>query len=193
MAPRRLSAFIDISKQFLVQDTLGAENLIRKLLVEAINDKLEATILSDAAASGNVPAGIFNGVTATTISDYAGVCDFEAELDEANFVGDFKYVINPKAKAALRSMIKGTNATGMIMENDAIDGTPTEMTTHMADMTLAYGDWSQLYIGQWGAIDLTVDPYTKAANGQVRLVINAFFDYKVVRDGAIVLGEVSNE
>lgn len=190
MAPRRLSAYIDISKQFLVQDTLGAENLIRKLLVEAINDKLEATILSDAAASGNVPAGIFNGVTATTIASYADVCDFESELDENNFVGDFKYVINPKAKAALRSMIKGTNATGMIMENDAIDGTACETTTHMAQDTLAYGDWSQLYIGQWGAIDLTVDPYTKAANGQVRLVINAFFDYKVVRDGAIVLGQI---
>ena len=193
MAPRRLSAYVDISKQFLVQDSLGAENLIRKQLVEAINDKLEATILSDAAASGNVPAGIFNGVTATEIASYADVCDFEAELDNANFIGDFKYVINPKAKAALRSMIKGTNATGMVMENNAIDGTPTEMTTHMDTDTLAYGDWSQLYIGQWGAIDLTVDPYTKAADGQVRLVINAFFDYKVVRDGAIVLGQIKRD
>lgn len=190
MAPRRLSAYVDISKQFLVQDSLGAENLIRKQLVEAINDKLEATILSDAAASGNVPAGIFNGLTPTNITDFASVCEFESALDENNFVGDFKYVINPKAKAYLRSTIKGTNATGMVMENDAIDGTPCETTTHMHEDTMAYGDWSQLYIGQWGAIDLTVDPYTKAADGQVRLVINAFFDYKVVRNGAIVLGQI---
>lgn len=190
MAPRRLSAYIDISKQFLVQDSLGAENLIRKQLVEAINDKLEATILSDAAASGTVPAGIFNGITPTDITDYASVCDFEAKLDENNFVGDFKYVINPKAKAYLRSEIKGTNATGMIMENDAIDGTATETTTHMATDTVAYGAWDNLYIGQWGGIDLTVDNYTQATKGCVRLVINAFFDYKVVRDGAIVLGKI---
>ena len=190
MAPRRLSAYIDISKQFLVQDSLGAENLIRKQLVEAINDKLEATILSDAAASGNVPAGIFNGVTPTDITDYASVCDFESELDENNFVGEFKYVINPKAKAFLRAAIKGTNATGMIMENDAIDGTPAETTTHMKEDTLAYGDWNNLYIGQWGGIDLTVDNYTQATKGCVRLVINAFFDYKVVREGAIVLGKI---
>lgn len=190
MAPRRLSAYIDISKQFLVQDSLGAENLIRKQLVEAINDKLEATILSDAAASGNVPAGIFNGITPTDITDYASVCDFEAKLDENNFVGDFKYVISPKAKAYLRSAIKGTNATGMIMENDAIDGTAAETTTHMATDSMAYGDWSNLYIGQWGGIDLTVDNYTQATKGCVRLVINAFFDYKVVRDGAIVLGKI---
>ena len=189
MAPRRLSAYIDISKQFLVQDTLGAEALIRKLLVEAINDKLEATILSDDAASGSKPAGIFYGVSPVEISDYADVCDFEASLEENNFIGDFKYVINPKAKAALRSMIKGTNATGMVLENNAIDGTPAEVTTHMEDNLMAYGSWGDLFIGQWGAIDLTVDPYTKAASGQVRLVINAFFDYKVVREGAIVLGE----
>jgi HK97 family phage prohead protease/HK97 family phage major capsid protein len=193
MAPRRLSAYIDISKQFLVQDTLGAEALIRKLLVEAINDKLEATILSDAAASGNVPAGIFNGVTPTAITDYASVCEFESELDQNNFVGDFKYVINPKAKAYLRSTIKGTNATGMLMENDAIDGTPCETTTHMAEDTLAYGDWSQLYIAQFGGLDLTVDSYTQATKGCIRLVVNAFFDYKVVREGAIVLGEIKRD
>ena len=191
MAPRRISAYIDISKQFLVQDSLGAEALIRKQLVEAINDKLEATILSDAAASGNVPAGIFNGVVPTNITDYASVCNFESELDQNNFVGEFKYVINPKAKAYLRSSIKGTNATGMILENDAIDGTPAEVTTHMKEDTIAYGDWNNLYIGQWGGIDLLVDNYTQATNGCVRLVINAFFDYKVVRDGAIVLGKIT--
>ena len=190
MAPRRLSAYIDISKQFLAQDSLGAEALIRKQLVEAINDKLEATILSDAAASGNVPAGIFNGVVPTEITDYASVCNFESELDQNNIVGEFKYVINPKAKAYLRASIKGTNATGMILENDAIDGTPADVTTHMKDDTIAYGDWNNLYIGQWGGIDLTVDNYTQATNGCVRLVINAFFDYKVVRDGAIVLGKI---
>ena len=190
MAPRRLSAYIDISKQFLAQDSLGAENLIRTQLVEAINDKLEATILSDAAANGTVPAGIFNGITPTDITDYASVCDFEAKLDENNFVGDFKYVINPKAKAYLRSAIKGTNATGMIMENDSIDGTAAETTTHMATDNLAYGDWSNLYIGQWGGVDLLIDNYTQATKGCVRLVINAFFDYKVVRDGAIVLGKI---
>lgn len=193
MSPRRLSAYVDISKQFLIQDTLGAENLIRKLLVEAINDKLESTILSDGAASGNVPAGIFYNVTPSDVADFSDVCDLEASLDESNFVGEFKYVINPKAKAALRSMIKGTNATGMVMENNAIDGTPAEVTTHMDRDLMAYGDWSNLYIAQFGGLDLVVDNYTQATKGCVRLVINAFFDYAVVRDGAIVLGKIDRK
>ena len=190
MSPRRLSAYVDISKQFLIQDTLGAEALIRKLLVEAINDKLEATILSDDAASGAKPAGIFYNVSPTDIEDFNDVCEFESTLDENNFVGDFKYVINPKAKAYLRATIKGTNATGMVMENDAIDGTPCETTTHMEEDTLAYGSWGDLYIAQFGGVDLLIDNYTQATKGCIRLVINAFFDYKVVRDGAIVLGKI---
>jgi len=32
--------------------------------------------------------------------------------------------------------------------------------------------------------DLTVDPYTQAANGKVRLVINAYFDAKPRRANA---------
>ena len=192
MTPHRIAVEVPISKQFLIQDTLGAENLIRKLIVEKINDKLEATILSNAAASGFVPAGIFNGVSATTVADFTDICDLEATLEDNNFSGDFKYIVNPKAKSALRSMIKGTNATGMVWEDDEIDGTPADWTTNMNNYTLAYGNWSDLYIGQWGALDLTVDPYTLAGDGQIRIIAQAWFDYKVVRDGAIVLGEVSH-
>ena len=41
-------------------------------------------------------------------------------------------------------------------------------------------------IGQWGAIDLTVDPYSQATNGKVRLVVNAYFDAKPRRADAFV-------
>ena len=34
--------------------------------------------------------------------------------------------------------------------------------------------------------DLTVDPYTQAANGKVRLVINAYFDAKPRRAASFV-------
>ena len=45
-------------------------------------------------------------------------------------------------------------------------------------------------IGQWGGIDLTVDPYTQAANGKVRLVINAYFDAKPRRAASFVTASV---
>ena len=193
LTPHRLSAYIDISKQFLVQDSLGAEALIRRDLVAAIQSKLESTIFSTDAADGSKPAGIFNGVTPTKVTDFKGLCTLESDVEDANFYAPSKYIVSPKAKAAMRAMAKSTKSTQLVMEGDNIDGTPVLSTGHMAKDTFAYGDWSQLYVGQWGAIDLTVDPYTKAADGQVRLVINAFFDFKLVRPKAVVYGTTAGE
>ena len=188
LTPHRLSAYIDVSKQFLVQDSLGAEALIRRDLVNAIQSKLEDTIFSTAVASAGKPAGIFAGVTPTKVTDFKGLCTLESDVEDANFYGPAKYIVSPKAKAAMRAMAKSTKSTQLVMEGDNIDGTPVLSTGHIAKDTFAYGDWSQLYVGQWGAIDLTVDPYTKAADGQVRLVVNAFFDFKLVRPKAVVYG-----
>ena len=193
LTPHRLSAYIDISKQFLVQDSLGAEALIRRDLVNAIQSKLEATIFSTDAADGSKPAGIFNGVSPTKVTDFKGLCTLESDVEDANFYAPSKYIVSPKAKAAMRAMAKSTKSTQLVLEGDNIDGVPVLSTGHIAKNTFAYGDWSQLYVGQWGAIDLTVDPYTKAAAGQVRLVINAFFDFKLVRPKAVVYGTTAGE
>ena len=193
LTPHRLSAYIDISKQFLVQDSLGAEALIRRDLVNAIQSKLEATIFSTDAADGSKPAGIFDGVSPTKVTDFKGLCTLESNVEDANFYGPAKYIVSPKAKAAMRAMAKSTKSTQLVLEGDNIDGVPVLSTGHIAKDTFAYGDWSQLYVGQWGAIDLTVDPYTKAADGQVRLVINAFFDFKLVRPKAVVYGTTAGE
>lgn len=193
LTPHRLSAYIDVSKQFLVQDSLGAEALIRRDLVNAIQAKLEDTIFGTEAAAGGKPAGIFYNVTPTKVTDFKGLCTLESDVEDANFYGPAKYIVSPKAKAAMRAMAKSTKSTQLVMEGDNIDGTPVLSTGHIAKDAFAYGDWSQLYVGQWGAIDLTVDPYTKAAAGQVRLVINAFFDFKLVRPKAVVYGTTAGE
>lgn len=193
LTPHRLSAYIDISKQFLVQDSLGAEALIRRDLVNAIQSKLEATIFSTDAADGSKPAGIFYGVTPTKVTDFKGLCTLESDVEDANFYAPSKYIVSPKAKAAMRAMAKSTKSTQLVLEGDNIDGVPVLSTGHIAKDAFAYGDWSQLYVGQWGAIDLTVDPYTKAADGQVRLVVNCFFDFKLVRPKAVVYGTTAGE
>lgn len=189
LQPKRLTAYIDISKQFLVQDSLSAEALIRQDLINAINSKLESTILGSETGA-NQPSGMFNGITATSVTDFAGVCNLEAAIEDANVIGECKYVMSNKAKAAFRNMAKSAKSTQLVMEGGMIDGTPVLNTSNVEGKNFIYGDFSNLAIGQWGAIDLTVDPYTKAAQGQVRLVINAYFDAKVLRPEAFAFGTV---
>ena len=190
LQPKRLTAYVDISKQLLAQDTIGVEAAIRRDIVNALNDKLEATIFGAAAGTTTQPAGIFYGATEVNIDDYAGLCAFEAGLDDANINGQKKYLMGNTAKATFRSMIKGTNATGMVMEANQIDGTPMLNTSNVSTKKFVYGDFNYLAVGSWGDIDITIDQYTQAVNGCIRLVINAFFDAVVLRPEAFKFGNV---
>ncbi len=195
LTPHRLTAYVDISKQMIVQDSVDVENTIRTDLINAINSKLEETILGsgDGKEGGSVviaPVGMFNTLTAETVADFEDLCTVESDVEDANVLGECKYVMSNKAKAALRGMIKGTNGTGMVYESNAVDGTPAFNTSHVDGKKYIYGDWSNLAIGSWGGIDLTVDPYTKAAAGQIRIVVNAFFDAKILREDAFAAGQI---
>jgi len=193
LQPKRLSAYIDISKQLLAQDTIGVEAAIRRDIVKALNDKLEATLLDDAAGTSEQPAGLFYDKTLAHVTDFAKLCDFEAEVEEDNVYGNMKYVLSPKAKAAFRCMIKGTNATGMVYENGEMDGIQTLVTSNVEAKKFIYGNFENLVVGSWGDIELVLDPYTQATKGCVRIVINAFFDFKTVRDEAFAFGTVEAE
>lgn len=192
LQPKRLTAYVDISKQFLVQDSIGAEQAIRADIVAAINSKLESTILGSAQGSTTTPAGIFYGQSPKTIATFKDICDLEASIEDANVIGECKYVMSNKAKAALRNMPKSTKSTQLVMENGEVDGTPVLNTSNVEAQNIAYGDWNNLAIGQWGSIDLVVDPYTLAKDGQVRIVINAFFDAVTLRPEAFAFGTTQN-
>lgn len=192
LQPKRLTAYINISKQFLAQDSNDAEAIIRQDLINAINSKLESTILGSGSGSTTEPAGIFvtSAITATT-TDYKKLAALEATIEDANVINDCKYIMSNSAKATFRTTQKGSGTASFILENNEIDGQQVLNTSNVEKNYFAYGDFSNLAVGQWGGIDLVVDPYTKAADGCVRLVINAYFDAKVLRDGTIVTGKVA--
>lgn len=188
LTPHRLTAYIDISKQLLNQDAIGVENLIRTDIINAVNNKLEATILGSAAA-GAGPAGMFYGQTPTLANTFATIASLEATVESANIMGECKYIISPSAKADLRPLAKGAVVSQAIYSNGEIDGTPAYSTTHISGHNFIYGDFSNLAIGQWGSIDLVIDPYSQAVNGCIRLVVNAYFDAKVLRPTAFAFGK----
>ena len=184
LEPKRITAYLDISKQFLIQDSVSAEALLRADIIKAISNKLEATILGDGAGDSNTPSGLLNGATALTTVDYKSIVSLMKTLEEANVNGDVKYIVSPAAKATLKTTTKDAGSGRFLMEGNEIDGVEALCTSSCKGIVL--GDFSDYIIAQFGAIDLTVDPYTQAANGKVRLVVNAYFDAKPRRAEAFV-------
>ncbi len=193
LSPKRLTAYVNISKQLLNQHSVDVDNMIRTDIIRAISSKLESTILGSAAGTTTQPAGLFYDQTPEVIADMSGIAKVEGDVEDANVYGDLKWIINPKFKAALRTMAKGSNIAQSLYENGEIDGTSALSTSNVGDELGVYGDFSQLAIGQWGAVDLTVDPYTQAKNGMIVLVVNAYFDAKVVRPEAFGFATTATE
>lgn len=192
LSPKRLTAYVAISKLLLAQTGESVESAIRNDLIAAINAKLEETILGDAAGSATKPAGIFNEVAPTSVTDFAGICDKEADVEDANVLGECKYVLSNKAKAALRVMPKSSKSTQLVYESGEVDGTQSFNTSNITGKKYVYGDFSNLAIGVWNSgVDLTVDPFTLAGENQIKLVVNFYVDAKILRPEAFTTGTLA--
>lgn len=188
MQPKRLTAFLDISKLFLAQDSNSAEEMLRRDLVNALREKLEMTIFGDEAGDANKPAGLFNGVVANTAAlKYDDMVDYQAELAKANINGAKTIICSPSAYAALRLLKLDAGSGRFYLEgNQTVDGINVVVSNSVVDKGMILGDFAEMILAQWSGIDVTVDTVTRAAYGQVRLVINAYFDCAARRPEAFV-------
>lgn len=189
LKPKRLSCFIDISKSLVFQNSAGVEDAIRRDIVEAIAHKFQATILGAGAGDATQPSGLFHGLVDKTATDFDSMAAIEADLETAN-VSNISYIASPKARAAMRAMTKGAKNNAVVAyANGEFDGTPVYSTSDVANSKFLVGDFSNLYLGQWGAIDLVVDNYTQATKGAIRLVVNVYLDAVNARPNSIVSGK----
>ena len=184
--PKRISAYIDISKTLLYQDGTGVENMIRNQIVEALAQVLESTVLGKEAETNKKPAGIFNAAGAKDLT-FAGLISMEKALEEANVNGEFKYLVNPAIKATLRQTAVGGSKSDfrMLLDSDnEINGIPVVCTNNAKGIAVA--DWSNLWITTFGGVDIVVDTVSQAVKNCIRIVVSMNVDAKFVRDEAVV-------
>jgi len=203
LTPTRLASYVNISKQLLLQNGAAAEQAIIRDLGRATAQKMDAAIFSTANVSGaptslgQLTTGVF--VEAAPYAPNASIMnDFvEAEtvLAEAGgLVGNLAYVAHPSLMADLKRSAQVASVTPG-MQGSLINGYPTYFTngctkTGVASADFYFGDFSKLYLGMFGGLDIMVDPYSVAVNGQTRLVLNQYMDWGV-SDGAGFVKAVS--
>jgi len=203
LSPLRITGLLDISRRFLVQDSANAEALLRADLVAAVAQVLESTALSDAAASAGVsPAGLLAGTPTFTggVMTFAEAVSLETAIDNANAAtSNLAYITTPSVRGLLKSTAKVASTDSvMIMNDNTLNGYPVATTVNMdvtmgtgAEHGIAFANWSHLIIGQWGGVDLIVDPYSLASTAQVRITVNSYWDYVYRHDDALAFGETA--
>lgn len=213
LSPKRVGAYTEFSKQALLQSALGLEGLIRQDLVTGAAVLLEYQMINGSGTAPNL-TGIRNtsGI-GTVVAGTAGATvawqhflDLEAACANANAtpVAAAGYLLNSKTKAKAKGVQRGTNldfiipgdvrasADGSVTVNTframVTNNLPSNLTkgssTTVCSAALFGADWAQLVVGLWGGPDVTVDPYTLAATGQVRITLNQFADAGVRQPAA---------
>ena len=77
------------------------------------------------------------------------------------------------------------------MQGNLVNGYQTFFTngctsSGSASADFYFGDFSKMYMGMFGGLDIMVDPYSVAINGQTRLVLNQYMDWGVPNGAGFV-------
>nr|DAY10896.1 MAG TPA: major capsid protein [Caudoviricetes sp.] len=193
--PKRLTAYVDISEQLLIQENTSVEAIIRQTLATAIAQKVEQTAFGTHAHDDNKPDGLFQDVpTISGTMDWTKVVELETNADLQNALyGNLAYIMHPalvgKAKTKVKDasgaggFIFGESGVGMLNGYRSLrtNNLPKGLQTAKDEYGIIFGNWNDYFIGQWGALEIKVDPYSRMLEGVVRLVVNSYWNMGMIR------------
>lgn len=181
LSPQRLAAFTDLSKTLMVQTSGVAEQRARIQLQKALNRKLDYTVFQGSGVDP-IPAGVTATASINTfttggtpdqlafLTAWAAIASDDADIDT------LKIVTTATIEAAMRGAYLDAGSGRFLMENGKVIGIDTIYSNNCPANTIIMGVWNQFVVGQWGGIDLIANPYTKAKENLIELIINANFD-----------------
>jgi HK97 family phage major capsid protein len=200
LKPKRCSGVVDISKKLLLQTSFNVEAYIIEQINIAYGNAVTLAALN--GAGGDEPTGLYTSIV-TNINVTAGAfthataVDLESLVDAADGTNAKRaYLSDTKVKSGAK-VTKIDAGSGIFLSNGTeLNGYPFMATTLMPTLAagaahpIIFGDWNQLTVGYWGAVSIIVDPYTQAASGKVRLIIEGYSDVAITNEKAFAINKV---
>lgn len=189
LTPRTVGAATEITRALMKQSSYDVEALVYQDLASTIAQAIEVAALNG-GGTGATPTGLLNLAGIHTVElganggslTWADVVAMESMIADG-VSGTMSYILNRKTSGVTKVTQKGSGI-GFIQEGGAINGYNALVTNNVpSNLTkgtgtglsgAVFGDFSNLMIGLWGGIDLTVDPYTSSLNGG--LIVTALQD-----------------
>ena len=188
LTPHRLTSWTKYSMQLLRQGTPSVTKIVNDTLYYSIANALE-TAAFEGDGTSNVPVGILNATNVndaehgsnTTVASWKNIVNMESMVAVDNaLAAKMAYIMKATAAARLKTTARDTVGGGYIWEGSLagapVNGYPAYITNVFSDDTVLFGNWADLMYGQWGGLDLLVNPYSLDTYAQIRVVIAGYFD-----------------
>lgn len=192
LTPHKLGAYVPIGLDLLLQGNPSATNIAVTSLMNAVARKLGTTMLkgnaSDPAITGLATAtGVQTAVIANIASaTWANITGMIGKVEGLEYNGPQEFVMSAGDKATFKSIAKGNYGSGFICEDGFIDGRYVNVDGSLSSGDIYYGDFSNIYVGQWGGIELMLDPYTQSLSGTVNVIVRLVCDIGIARPNTFV-------
>jgi len=190
LAPKTGAAYMDFSRQLLLQSTPAIDGLVQNDLARIAALGVDLAVFHGTGAS-NQPTGIAltSGIGAVDGSGGYGwpqAVEHESDVEGANAdAATMYFVTRPSIKGELKTRPKETGyPVYLINETNEMNGYPVISSSQIAAAHIFFGDFSQAMIGEWGSLDILVDPYTGSTAGTIRVTSFISVDVAVRQAGA---------
>lgn len=197
--PKRAAAVVLVSNRLINNASVDANAMVMKNLGNAA-----ARALNDAAINGlgaKDPLGLLNmsglgagSSAAATLPTWALINELKGKIQQADSTElKLGYLCDPMLMALLEATQKA-NGIGFIAENGKIGGISSVATSLVKAIagtpelhTMIFGDFSQLFVGQWNGIQFVVDPLTAASANSLKVTVNMDADVQVANKKAFAV------
>jgi HK97 family phage major capsid protein len=195
MTPRNVGAYTEISKQLTMQSTPDAEQMVMDDLANVLAIGIDVAAIAGTGASGQ-PTGItttagIGSVTGTSLA-YAGIVEFQTDVAGSNALADqCAYLTTPAVAGLLMQRQRFASTDTPLWSGSVLDGQMAgyraTSSTSVPAATAIFGDFSQVVIGEWGVLELEVNPYANFAAGIIGVRAWATVDVAIRQAGAFAV------
>lgn len=200
LTPIRLTGYVDVSNRIMLQNGEGAMQAIMRDLGRETANKISDALFASSDVANAIPsiAGTSGVLTFTEAAAYAANSSIYSDFVDAEqtlavgegLQGKLAYVGSPTLMADLKQSARVSSVipamTNQIMGQASVNGYQTEFTNSSTSATFVFGDFQKLYIGFFGGLSLTIDPYSTLLNDQRRIVVHRHLDSSLVQGAAFV-------
>jgi HK97 family phage major capsid protein/HK97 family phage prohead protease len=172
MTPKNCGAYTEISRQLLLQSSPGVEGIVTDDLAKVVAIAADLGALNGsggAQPTGIIATGGIGSVTGASF-DYADILEFQSDIAGSN-VTPIRggYVTTPAVAALAMARMKAANTYSPLWEGNVWDGTmcgfPAMSSAQMPTADMLFGDWQEVVIGEWGVLEVEVNPYANFQAG----------------------------
>jgi HK97 family phage major capsid protein len=180
MSPKTVGGYTEFTRRMLLQSSMDVEQFVRDDLAQILAIGIDRAALKGSGTGGE-PLGILNttGIGSVTITTgtlpFSKMVDLETEvaIDNAD-LGTLAYLASATDRGIMKKTEKASSTGIYVWSNmpgqagvGEVNGYLAYATNQLAADEVIFGNWAELIIGEWGVLDLNINPYKKDQSGGV--------------------------